>query len=120
MAAAENDDRNQDEDAGTGGKRQRGGFTDNPDLAREAGKKGGDLVKERHGREHYERIGRQGGEALRESWGWEFLPEIGRRGGVKRGQNAAEKKASEPPPEPKPKRPRGRPRKSPPPGDDQT
>src|SRR5471030_3192529 len=48
---------------------------------REAGKKGGDTVRERYGSSFYETIGRKGGEATRERHGAEFYETIGQKGG---------------------------------------
>jgi len=48
---------------------------------REAGKKGGDTVRERYGSGFYEQIGRKGGQATRERHGAAFYEEIGQKGG---------------------------------------
>ncbi len=48
---------------------------------REAGKKGGDTVRERYGSGFYEAIGRKGGQATRERHGAEFYETIGQKGG---------------------------------------
>jgi len=48
---------------------------------REAGKKGGDTVRNRYGPEFYEKIGRKGGQATRERHGSEFYEAIGQKGG---------------------------------------
>ncbi len=48
---------------------------------REAGKKGGDTVRERYGSGFYETIGRKGGQATRERHGAEFYETIGQKGG---------------------------------------
>ena len=72
---------------------QQGGFAANPELAREAGRKGGEIVKQRYGQSFYQEIGRKGGEM--------------------RGIRAAEARAAQPPAEPQPPRKRGRPRKNP-------
>ncbi len=48
---------------------------------REAGKKGGDTVRERYGSGFYESIGRKGGEATRERHGAGFYESIGQKGG---------------------------------------
>jgi general stress protein YciG len=48
---------------------------------REAGKKGGDAVRERYGSEFFERIGRKGGTATRDRHGVEFYETIGQKGG---------------------------------------
>jgi len=48
---------------------------------REAGKKGGDTVRERYGSGFYEEIGRKGGQATRERHGAAFYESIGQKGG---------------------------------------
>jgi general stress protein YciG len=48
---------------------------------REAGKKGGDTVRNRYGSGFYEEIGRKGGEATRERHGASFYEQIGQKGG---------------------------------------
>jgi len=48
---------------------------------REAGKKGGDTVRDRYGSSFYEEIGRKGGQATRERHGAEFYEAIGQKGG---------------------------------------
>jgi len=92
---------------------KEGGFAANPALAREAGRKGGEIVKQRYGPEFYQAIGRKGGETVKQSRGTGFYAEIGRKGGEMRGVRAAEARAKMPPVEPQPPRKRGRPRKNP-------
>lgn len=92
---------------------KEGGFAANPALAREAGKKGGEIVKERYGAAFYQEIGRKGGETVKKSRGTEFYAEIGRKGGEMRGVRAAEARAKLPPVEPQAPKKRGRPRKNP-------
>src|SRR5471032_1290645 len=48
---------------------------------REAGKKGGDTVRDRYGSGFYEQIGRKGGQATRERHGAQFYESIGQKGG---------------------------------------
>jgi general stress protein YciG len=48
---------------------------------REAGKKGGDTVRDRYGSGFFEEIGRKGGQATRERHGAEFYEAIGQKGG---------------------------------------
>lgn len=48
---------------------------------REAGKKGGDAVRDRYGSGFYERIGRKGGQVTRERHGQGFYEAIGQKGG---------------------------------------
>jgi general stress protein YciG len=62
-------------------KRRGGGFASNPDLAREAGRKGGLKVRDKYGAERYADIGRQGGETVRDLYGSEHFREIGSKGG---------------------------------------
>ena len=92
---------------------REGGFAANPSLAREAGRKGGEIVKQRYGPSFYQEIGRKGGETVKRSRGAEFYATIGRKGGEMRGVRAAEARAKQPQPEPQPPRKRGRPRKNP-------
>jgi general stress protein YciG len=47
----------------------------------EAGRRGGEVVKERYGTEFYREIGEKGGGAVKERYGTEFYSEIGKRGG---------------------------------------
>src|SRR5918992_3309212 len=47
----------------------------------EAGRRGGEVVKERYGAEFYREIGEKGGGAVKERYGPEFYSEIGKRGG---------------------------------------
>jgi general stress protein YciG len=63
-------------------KRSRGGgFAANPELAKEAGRKGGLKVREKYGADRYADIGRQGGEAVRDRYGSDYFRQIGRKGG---------------------------------------
>ena len=48
---------------------------------REAGKKGGNTVRDRYGSDFYESIGRKGGQATRQRHGVEFYESIGQKGG---------------------------------------
>ncbi len=75
---------------------KEGGFAANPDLAREAGRKGGETVKNRYGPSFYQSIGRKGGETVKRERGTEFYAEIGRRGGEMRGQRAAAQRIANP------------------------
>src|SRR5471030_638330 len=57
---------------------------DNPEgemSVREAGKKGGDTVRDRYGSGFYEKIGRKGGQVTSERHGAEFYEAIGQKGG---------------------------------------
>jgi general stress protein YciG len=53
---------------------------------REAGQKGGEIVKNKYGPEFYKKIGRKGGEATRKAHGHEFYEAIGKMGGKKGGE----------------------------------
>src|SRR5213592_2930086 len=57
----------------------------------EAGKKGGERVKAKYGKEFYTEIGHKGGRATREKYGPAFYGEIGKKG----GQTTAEKHGPE-------------------------
>ena len=57
---------------------------------REAGKRGGDRVKEKYGSEFYEAIGRKGGEATKSKYGPSFYEEIGAKGGQKPKRSPAD------------------------------
>jgi general stress protein YciG len=61
---------------------------------REAGKKGGDTVRDRYGSGFYETIGRKGGQATRERHGAEFYESIGQKGGQKVKKLIADAKAT--------------------------
>jgi general stress protein YciG len=50
-------------------------------TVREAGKKGGDIVKSRYGPQFYAEIGRKGGESTKRRHGSEFYEAIGHKGG---------------------------------------
>ena len=53
---------------------------------REAGQKGGEIVKNKYGTEFYKMIGRKGGEATRKAHGHAFYEAIGKMGGKKGGE----------------------------------
>jgi len=72
-----------------------GGFASNPELARVAGRKGGEVIKARLGIEHFQAIGKLGGSALKEQRGTEYYAEIGRKGGLAKSKNKASKAAAE-------------------------
>lgn len=63
---------------------REGGFAANPELARAAGRKGGQTVKKKYGQSFYRQIGKKGGETVKQERGSEFYAEIGRRGGEMR------------------------------------
>ena len=52
-------------------------------TVREAGRKGGQKVRDERGHEFYEEIGRKGGQTVRDERGHEFYEEIGHKGGQK-------------------------------------
>lgn len=58
---------------------------------REAGRKGGEVVKLKYGPEFYERIGRKGGLATKRTHGHEFYEEIGKKGGKKGGESTRDR-----------------------------
>lgn len=58
-----------------------GNNADREMSVREAGKKGGDTVRDRYGSGFYEEIGRKGGRATRDRHGVEFYESIGQKGG---------------------------------------
>lgn len=74
---------------------REGGFAANPQLAKEAGRKGGEAVKRKYGPEFYREIGKKGGETVKQERGSEFYAEIGRRGGEMRSTRMKEKLAKE-------------------------
>ena len=59
-------------------EKKAGGMT-----VREAGRKGGQKVRDQRGHSFYEEIGRKGGETVRDQRGHEFYEEIGHKGGQK-------------------------------------
>jgi general stress protein YciG len=79
---------------------REGGFAANPELAREAGRKGGQTVKKKYGQSFYRQIGKKGGETVKQERGSEFYAEIGRRGGEMRSSRMkaaqAEKEKNKP------------------------
>jgi general stress protein YciG len=70
-------------------------------TVREAGRKGGQKVRDERGHAFYEEIGRKGGEAVRDARGHEFYEEIGHKGGqkVKELIEAGKRRAAAPAPE---------------------
>jgi len=74
---------------------KEGGFASNPQLAREAGRKGGEIVKTRYGTSFYKQIGRKGGERVKRERGLNFYAEIGRRGGQTRSARLKQRRAEE-------------------------
>jgi uncharacterized protein len=50
----------------------------------EAGRRGGEVVKERYGSEFYSEIGKRGGETVKQERGAEYYSTIGRKGGEAR------------------------------------
>jgi general stress protein YciG len=73
----------------------QGGFAANPQLAKEAGRKGGEAVKRKYGAQFYRDIGKKGGETVKQERGSEFYAEIGRRGGEMRSIRMKERMAKE-------------------------
>jgi len=74
---------------------KEGGFAANPELAKEAGRKGGEAVKKKYGASFYRQIGKKGGETVKQERGSEFYAEIGRRGGEMRSTRMKERQAAE-------------------------
>ena len=64
----------------------------------EAGRKGGQTVRDKYGHSFYEEIGRKGGETVRDQRGHEFYEEIGHKGGqkVKELIEAGKRRAAQP------------------------
>ena len=71
----------------------------------EAGRKGGETVRNERGREFYETIGRKGGATVKAERGRSFYEEIGRKGGqkvkklIEEGKRAARMAAGQKEPE---------------------
>lgn len=74
---------------------REGGFAANPQLAKEAGRKGGEAVKKKYGPQFYREIGKKGGETVKQERGSQFYAEIGRRGGEMRSTRMKERMARE-------------------------
>src|SRR5580698_8502047 len=55
-------------------------------TVREAGQKGGEIVKKKYGPAFYEAIGRKGGLATKQAHGHSFYEAIGKKGGKKGGE----------------------------------
>jgi general stress protein YciG len=66
-------------------------------TVREAGRKGGQKVRDQRGHSFYEEIGRKGGQTVRNTRGHEFYEEIGHKGGqrVKELIEAGKRRAEE-------------------------
>ena len=60
-------------------------FSNNPELAKEAGRKGGTAAYRKYGKEYYQKLGRMGGLTVFAERGIGFYSEIGRKGGLARG-----------------------------------
>jgi general stress protein YciG len=79
------------------GKKTGGGMT-----VREAGRKGGQKVRDQRGHSFYEEIGRKGGETVRNTRGRDFYEQIGHKGGqrvkelIEAGKKRAEGAEEEP------------------------
>lgn len=58
----------------------------------EIGRKGGQVTRERHGAEFYETIGQKGGKVVKDKYGADFYEEIGHKGGQKVKKLIAEAK----------------------------
>ncbi|MDQ3885275.1 MAG: hypothetical protein M3239_07515, partial [Thermoproteota archaeon] len=78
LAAANSDTRMKVAKAGGEARaNDRGGLS-------EAGRRGGEVVKERYGSEFYSEIGKRGGETVKQERGAEYYSTIGRKGGEAR------------------------------------
>ena len=64
----------------------------------EAGRKGGETVRDERGRGFYEEIGKKGGEAVKAERGPAFFEEIGKKGGQKVRELIEEGKRANAPP----------------------
>jgi general stress protein YciG len=63
-----------------------------PEMSvREAGQKGGEIVKKKYGSEFYKTIGRKGGKATMEIYGQAFYETIGKMGGKKGGETTRDR-----------------------------
>ena len=63
-----------------------GGFAGNPQLAREAGRKGGNCLKAERGLEHFRDLGRKGGAAVKEKYGRDHFVAMQRLSALSRGR----------------------------------
>lgn len=62
-------------------------FEDNPELAREAGRLGGEALKKKmEGSDYYSIIGKKGGDKILSRYGTDFFKQIGKKGGQSRGK----------------------------------
>jgi general stress protein YciG len=84
-------DRNSGSERRTAVKREGEADAKREMTVAEAGKKGGERVKAKYGKDFYTEIGHKGGRATREKYGPEFYGEIGKKG----GQTTAEKHGPE-------------------------
>ena len=66
---------------------KKGGFAANIELAREAGKKGGEAVKKKYGFSHYSEIGSRGGSSLVRKRGSSYFRELSLKGHAAREKN---------------------------------
>ncbi len=74
---------------------REGGFAANPELAKVAGKKGGEAVKSKYGSSFYREIGKKGGDTVKRERGPGFYAEIGKRGGEQRSAKLKKLKESD-------------------------
>jgi general stress protein YciG len=65
-----------------------------PGFYEKIGRKGGQVTRERHGAQFYETIGQKGGEVVKSKYGSDFYEEIGHKGGQKVKKLIAEAKKS--------------------------
>jgi general stress protein YciG len=60
-------------------------------TVQEAGRRGGESVKQKYGAAFYETIGRKGGQATKEAHGHAFYEQIGKKGGKKGGETTRDR-----------------------------
>lgn len=60
----------------------------------EAGRRGGNKVKERYGRGHYVSIGKKGGDSLLKERGREFFSDMGKKGGKSKAKKSGQRRAT--------------------------
>jgi general stress protein YciG len=74
----------------------KGGFATNPELAREAGRKGGEAMKRiAEGTTMFSDRGKVGGEKVKAAYGLDHYKRLGAEGGRKRGELARAKKEAQ-------------------------
>jgi len=96
MAKAKSDDKQPGGEMSVREAGKKGGNTVRdrygPGFYEAIGRKGGQATRQRHGVEFYESIGQKGGKVVKEKYGADFYEEIGHKGGQKVKQLIAEAK----------------------------